>query len=325
MTTKRLVLLVRNDDGTVNSSTSISGLSFETFPSPRGGVPVLFCLQESKQRVLELQTVQPRRNGCWLLDQRVCSDQFMYLATEYDARFLLLPFLEKKDKFSPMDQIVTQSPGCSRFPLHWISKWHMEEICDINDSFGPDMLLYRLNQDKVMSWLRYKVDTTSSVLAAKRFEKESTRNRMKVEGFSASTSESRSIIESNACENIPNGGADITTSTSTKPSISSADIKLAVHIVCDYISMSLGTKLATSYDLDIESVFKVTTAKRKTDWEEQLALENDRAAGISHTGGQSIKDLKKPKTQASLAKKSSSKKVAPLRGMQGIASFFGKK
>jgi len=29
----------------------------------------------------------------------------------------------------------------------------LDRVCDVNDKLGDDMLLYRLNEDKVMEWL----------------------------------------------------------------------------------------------------------------------------------------------------------------------------
>ena len=38
-----------------------------------------------------------------------------------------------------------------------VSKWNMQDICDINDKLGDDMILYRLNRDKTLSWLKEKI------------------------------------------------------------------------------------------------------------------------------------------------------------------------
>lgn len=38
-----------------------------------------------------------------------------------------------------------QLRGCPRLELH--------KICDVNDQLGDDMLLYRLDEGKVLAWL----------------------------------------------------------------------------------------------------------------------------------------------------------------------------
>ena len=250
-------------------------------------------------------------------------DNFCFLASKIDPRFLLLPFLEKKDKYSPMDQIIPYIEGCAKFPLQWIADWRLQDICDINDSFGDDMLLYRLNKDKTLQWLRAKVDAAARVFAAKRADEDAQRNRMKVAGFQASSSVEPSGAPGSVSENAANGGSS--------SGVQTTDTKLALQVVLDYIGKDLSERLTASYGVCSAEVLatKAAPARKKTDWEEELELEKDKAASISMTGGRHASELKRPApkkpSSASKTAKTAKKAAVPLKGMQGITSFFSKK
>jgi hypothetical protein len=141
-------------------------ITFVVLPHPKYG-PIEFV--RCGIDLYELQTVQPRKFGSWFIDQRVSSDPSLFLATKYDQKFIILPFLEKHgQKFSPLDQIVVMVDGCDCLPLNQVSMWHLDDICDVNDKFGDDMILYRLNQDKTLDWLRKKVQGIAEYIGQQR-------------------------------------------------------------------------------------------------------------------------------------------------------------
>eukprot|EP01036_Dinobryon_divergens_P045504 gene45504-60803_t len=80
---------------------------------------------------MEIQSVQPRRHGSWFIDQRISSEGSLYLASKFDPRFLILPYLEKESsRFCPLDQIIGP-----KIPITGASSWKLEEICDVNDKY----------------------------------------------------------------------------------------------------------------------------------------------------------------------------------------------
>jgi hypothetical protein len=280
----------------------------------------MYLLQRETRSILELQTVQPRRHGAWFLDNRVSGDSFCYLATKVDPRFLLLPFLEVKEKYMPMDQIVPFVEGCTKLPLEWIGDWNMASICDVNDSFGDDMLLFRLNHTKTLDWLAAKVGAAATVLAKKRVNDDASRNRMKVDGFqSAGTGFAAAAVTTTAAAAA---AADMPDDNG----VIHADTTMALQIVSDYISPALAGKLAERFGVSTAEVLasKAAPPKRKTDWEEELELEKDTLRG------RSAADLKRPTPgpgsghakKTAQPKGSASKKV-PLKGMRSMQSFFG--
>jgi ribonuclease H2 subunit B len=144
-----------------------NGITLLTLPHPKDSEDgVLFC--QSGAQIYELQSVQPRKFGSWFIDERISSDSSYLMASKFDPKFLVLPFLEKATKFSPLDQIVTYVEGCDRIPLQYQMQWNMGDICDVNDQLGDDMILYRMNKDKTLAWLRSKVDITALYLCKKR-------------------------------------------------------------------------------------------------------------------------------------------------------------
>ena len=142
-------------------------LKFFTFPHPKDG-GIVFCVVGSN--MYEVQRVQPRKYGSWFIDERVSSDPSYLMASKFDPKFLLLPFLERSTRFSPLDQVVSHVDGCDRIPLQNCGQWNLGDICDINDQLGEDMILYRLNMDKTMAWLKKKVDGVAAYLCKKRLK-----------------------------------------------------------------------------------------------------------------------------------------------------------
>jgi hypothetical protein len=144
------------------------GLTLLTLPHPKEEGGVLFC--QAGSNLYELQSAQPRKYGAWFIDQRISSDSSYLIASRFDPKFLLLPFLEKATRFSPLDQIVTYVEGCDRIPLEQHAQWALGDICDVNDQLGDDMILYRWNLEKTLSWLQSKVDRTAIYLCRKRIQ-----------------------------------------------------------------------------------------------------------------------------------------------------------
>merc|ERR1712146_425023 len=77
-----------------------------------------------------------------------------------------------KSNYAPLDQIlanVIAIEGEETYNKYTIELFHLvsshiNKICDINDCMGEDTLLYRLNEGKVLSWLKKKVKYTEIIL-----------------------------------------------------------------------------------------------------------------------------------------------------------------
>ena len=178
-----MIVLYQGIDGWEELEKSCN-MQLISLPDVKNGDDNIYILQGDK--ILELQSANPRRFASWFIDQRVSSDSAIYVASRVDVKFLLLPYLEKESsKYRPIDQIVS-----SRFPLEHSSSWKLMDICDINDKLGDDMILYRYNESKTVIWLRAKVDRTAKVLCSQRRRKCLLENQLIVSNFNISAQSS---------------------------------------------------------------------------------------------------------------------------------------
>lgn len=146
----------------------------------------------------ELQITQPRKYSSWFINQRVSSGQDVYMANVFDPRFLCLPFLEKSaGKYSPLDQIVFMDAKYARFPYARANTWKLDEVCDVNDKLGDDMILYRYNETKMLEWLRRKVENTAKALMKQRLARAQSQNTTFASGFNVSK-QSTAVVASSA-------------------------------------------------------------------------------------------------------------------------------
>ncbi|KAG0561431.1 hypothetical protein KC19_9G064400 [Ceratodon purpureus] len=111
-----------------------------------------------------------QRHTAWFIENSVCADGSLYLATPVDPLFVILPILEQlrmkkgddMGKFRSLDDIVSVDgyPGyeCLRPYL----QRSLGIICESRE-VGEDMF-YRLDDSKVLAWLLCKVAKLSEAL-----------------------------------------------------------------------------------------------------------------------------------------------------------------
>jgi hypothetical protein len=263
-------ILIYPQDLLVQSSPSLSSeqslndspvLTFVTLPHPRYGHNIEF-IQVNSHHLYEFQTIQPRKYGSWFIDQRVCSNSSLYLLSKYDIRFLFLPYLILTSaKYSPLSQILSstndeqQTNEMRKIELKYQNEWKLDEICDVNDKLGDDMILYRLNYEKLSDCLRGKVTKMTQVIYQKRKQRESK------ESTALFDSSFQSKKQSESRDDIENTPTD-------------EDLKTAVTILLDYLPDSVALRLLQSYDMTMESLSSSSqnSNKRKADWEAALEV-----------------------------------------------------
>jgi hypothetical protein len=289
------------------------------------GVPVIF-IKKGKD-LLELQTCEPRKYGSWFINQRICSNGTYILATKIDPRFLCLPYLEKSDKYSPLDQIIINNEGCDRLPLNDSKEWGLDSICDINNSFGEHMILYKYNEAKTLIWLKEKINKISKTVAKQRIIRELKGNINFVTTFNSGTKvnvlqESKNIDNSNNNDEIK---------------VDDDDIKIALQIVCDYLTESMTLKITKAMNIEISDLYTSVSnnQKRKTDWELELEIEKETIGyekkAIDNTSSVAINVLSTAHTYSQPKKKNASnaaiKNSKPIPGvtMKPLSNFFAKK
>lgn len=135
----------------------------------------------------------------------------------------------------------------------------MNDMCDVNDKYGDDMILYRYNEEKTVEWLKYKINKTSQVLANQKHQKSLLENYSKVDSFNSSGQSSSSSIIEEKKDNIIKIDKD--------------DILSSVQIISDYLTTKMSIIIAKEFGFSEEELYlRVQTLKRKADWEAELEV-----------------------------------------------------
>ncbi|CAG8648050.1 1880_t:CDS:2, partial [Cetraspora pellucida] len=131
-------------------------------PRPRTGLPARYLLQDSN--LYEALYVDYEHQKSWFVKDTIEKDGSFVYFTRFDPLFLLIPILDncrKKNSefqglFLSLDDILDNPEYPSLMRLSSISSisLYMDWICDSKES---PTKVYRLNDEKVMSWLKKKV------------------------------------------------------------------------------------------------------------------------------------------------------------------------
>lgn len=290
---KEIILLIQKAP-TVGSGAVVAQeirakeLHLKAFPHPRGYGMMIIDLED---QFYELQSTQPRKFSSWFINQRVSSSQTVYMANIFDPRFLCLPFLEKAGaKYSPLDQIIHMDEKYARFPFQRVSTWKMQDICDVNDKLGDDMILYRYNESKVIDWLKGKVGRTAAAFMKQRLAK--MQNTTFASGFNVSKQSTGAITTNDgpSCSGTLRlvGGSlhcpmfvihcvAAACCKHTADTSSKEDIVMALEVVSDYLTPAMAERLLKAYnmtpaDLNTSKAAAAANLKRKADWEQELEV-----------------------------------------------------
>ncbi|RUS32993.1 Ydr279p protein family-domain-containing protein [Jimgerdemannia flammicorona] len=141
-------------------------------PHPRTGLPVRYMIQDGA--ILETQKIDPADKRSWFIDDSVQRDGSLYLMTPIDPLFIAIPMLElarKKSSESPgvfltLDHLFDNpdNPSVARLATLRGLDASLAHVCDIKGrilasrptEIAQGMCVYRLNDEKVVTWLRLK-------------------------------------------------------------------------------------------------------------------------------------------------------------------------
>ncbi|KAF9118847.1 Ribonuclease H2 subunit B, partial [Mortierella sp. 14UC] len=138
-------------------------------PSPSSGLPARFVIQDGA--LYEMQMVDSEGLRSWFVGDTIQSDGALYLITPFDPLFMLIPILDtmrqrtstSPGKFLLLDGIFGSSND--QYPsmrhLADLKNVHryLEVVCEVRDASGDmSMKTYRLDDEKVMGWLKGKMD-----------------------------------------------------------------------------------------------------------------------------------------------------------------------
>ncbi|EAL72833.1 hypothetical protein DDB_G0270966 [Dictyostelium discoideum AX4] len=148
------------------NDTNIIDYEILTLPSPKHkSVKCRYILDKENDRILEINKFNSKPSS-WFIDNGVRHDGSMYLSSDIDPLFLLIPFLEKykslhKNEYLEISSIINDSYYCnlSKIPF---KHSQLSLICDSKEIAGSK--LYRLEDEKLLIWLRCKVKNISNYL-----------------------------------------------------------------------------------------------------------------------------------------------------------------
>lgn len=328
---KQMIFLV-NNPSTLTAVPNSNELNVIVLAHPKGDAEVSY-LHGHDDTMYELQTICPEKYASFFINNKVSSNTHFFLANKIDMRFLILPYLEKSEKYSPLDQIVTTHGDCDRMPLP-LSKltgsWKLEEMCDMKD-LGDDLVLFKYNEEKALSWLQAKVKRTATTIALQRMRREKEDKTLFVAGFDISAQQAGNNTNTNK-ENDENDVSGISKNVESNKE----DEKIALQIVADYCSVSMATKLVGKYGFaSVDNLtMPIQENKRKADWEVEMEMEKETLAFANTATGMDNNPYQQSSSNAQM-QQPPKKKAAPststvklqqaAKGTKSMMSFFTKK
>ncbi|KAF9540462.1 Ribonuclease H2 subunit B [Mortierella hygrophila] len=134
-------------------------------PCPSSGLPARYVIQDGG--LYEMQMVDSEGLRSWFIGDTIQSDGALYLITPYDPVFILIPILDimrqktadAEGKFLLLEGIFGSSSDQYPSLRHLADLKNIDKylalVCDVRVAA---MKTYRLDDEKVMGWLKKKVE-----------------------------------------------------------------------------------------------------------------------------------------------------------------------
>eukprot|EP00946_MAST-07B_sp_MAST-7B-sp1_P000243 g243.t1 len=191
--------------------------------------------------ICELQFLEPPTDdeltdglSSWFVNDSVISDGRLVMASYVDPLFLALPHLMRNaTRYSPLSQVLAHPSAVHTRMLMQVNGItdQLRHVCDVNDKHGPDMIFFRWNETKAMTWLRRKVEVAQRLFVS---------DPSLTNGSSSSGSHAKGL---QFCKN-PNSRS---TSVKRDPTTAScAAWESGLSIISEYLEQSLSEKLRAS-------------------------------------------------------------------------------
>lgn len=117
----------------VAGSATDSKSDIVTLTNPKSRKPIKYMLKAGS--VFELQRATPKVPTSWIIDQNICSDGSLLVATRVDPLFLVLPYLEKgAGRFQQLPQLLVDESAPHARELKNCKNLDLKHICDLNGS-----------------------------------------------------------------------------------------------------------------------------------------------------------------------------------------------
>ncbi|KAJ7772589.1 ribonuclease H2, subunit B [Mycena maculata] len=293
---------------------------FLRLPHPRTGLASLFFpyspQNDARQRdaILEVQAVAPTNARSWFIGQEVVADGKLLVMTPIDPAFLLIPILQAvypengdQGMFRPEDEIFedaaanleqTSTAAAGKDASLIISKEDVIEftsmeccesalkrVCDVKE-ITEDITVYRFSPEKVVAYLRVKVERLSTPENAEI---------------------SRTMVRNLARDGLMEDGKEIL--------LNVGRLRAACDLVAQYIPPGIRNSLVASYDFTpLDTYFKSID-------DENAAIAVEKPAKAKPAPTTTMDKKRKPGTSQGVEKL----KKAKTGGMAKLSTFFAKK
>ncbi|KAF2073341.1 hypothetical protein CYY_005359 [Polysphondylium violaceum] len=194
--TDRVFMLYQPPTTTPTTDTEGSNiLNYNIISLPHPKTNTLCRYITLNKQLLELSKFHNKPSS-WFIDNSVRYDGSFYVTTPIDPLYLIIPFLEKMAKQNPKTKEIMYCELSTMIndPIYShltkaieYSHKELDLICDFTDLLGTK--LYRLNDKKVLIWLRCKVKLLLSYL------KESGTNIFKTAANNSSNSNKQDVSD----------------------------------------------------------------------------------------------------------------------------------
>ncbi|RXG70424.1 Ribonuclease H2 subunit B [Armadillidium vulgare] len=123
-----------------------------------------FVVDKKEKKVLEVQNFDEKQRS-WFFRGNVLSDGSIKICTPYNPVFLILPYLLKADKNTPLDHLLEDE----KYPDTHLLADIVEDISCVADRIGPASLnVWKYNENSTINWLTSKVDKLAKTLLENR-------------------------------------------------------------------------------------------------------------------------------------------------------------
>ncbi|KAF9378274.1 Ribonuclease H2 subunit B [Podila verticillata] len=137
-------------------------------PNPTSGFPSRYVIQNGK--LYEMQVAAAEGIRSWFVGETIQSDGSLYMITPLDPIFMFIPILEivrqqtsgSAGRFMVVDDIFENDQYTSLrhlTQLHSVEKL-LAQICEVRDG---SLKTFRMDDERVMAWLKKKTITQSSL------------------------------------------------------------------------------------------------------------------------------------------------------------------
>jgi hypothetical protein len=322
---KTLVLAV---DTLHTSSTSVATAppaEILPFKHPRTGRRAPFMLYGGhlfEMQFLSRPTGDELKDGpaSWFVGDSVVSDGRLGLVTPIDPLFLALPFLTTNGtRYSPLDQIfpmpTKEAPNTQLLAKQEGMAIQLGHLCDVNDKHGPDMIFFRYNEAKTLSWIEKKIQNVVTLIQTNPSLGSTTRND------GPQFSKIGILVGSNAASQSNSSGGS--------GGVHTVHWELATSIISEYLNLELVNKVRQKLASDgkLSSVLEKRTIvsptkKRKSTEISSNTYNSSQSSSSSSSSSSSAAAATSTSTKASTSMSSSSSSSNTLTAKEELEALM---